>query len=127
MLPKTQLTLEEVQQQFEQWRRHRKKRDRIPSALWEAAASLSEQHSAHQISKLLHVNHTDVRDHIREYRESNRIQRPHEGSFVELGLLSPASLSECIIEMEKPGGARMKISIKGTCPDIAGVSRAFLG
>jgi hypothetical protein len=24
MLPKTQLTLEEVQQQFEQWRRHRK-------------------------------------------------------------------------------------------------------
>jgi len=46
MLQKLQPTLEEVQQLFEEWRRNKRRRDRIPAALWEATASLSGQHSA---------------------------------------------------------------------------------
>jgi hypothetical protein len=46
-------------------------------------------------------------------------------AFIEL---SPeAAVGECIIELQKPDGARMKIILKGNCPDIAGVSKAFLG
>ena len=41
MVQKLQPTLEEVQQLFEEWRRNKRRRDRIPAALWEAAASLS--------------------------------------------------------------------------------------
>lgn len=41
MLEKAQPTLEGVQQQFEEWRRHRGRREKIPPALWEAAASLA--------------------------------------------------------------------------------------
>jgi hypothetical protein len=40
---------------------------------------------------------------------------------------SCAAAGECIIEMERPGGAKMKICVKGNCPDIAGLSKVFLG
>lgn len=125
MLQRSRPTLEAVQRLFEQWRRHRKKRDRIPSALWEAAASLSGQYSVNEVSKRLHLNHTAVRDRIGARRDGEGI-KPHEPAFIELDMISPCAAG-CIIEMEKPGGARMKISIKGTCPDIAGLSKAFLG
>ena len=123
MLQKAQSTLEEVQKQFENWRRRRKNsRAEIPSALWEAAASLSGQYSVHEISKSLHLNHTALRDRI-----AGEAIKPQAPAFVELDMISSHSaVSECIIEMEK-ADARMKISIKGNCPDIAGISKAFLG
>jgi hypothetical protein len=73
------------------------------------------------------LNHTAVRDHIREYRENNGVQQPKKNTFVEIGLISPVANSECTIELERPGGARMRIYFKGICPDIAGLSKAFLG
>ena len=127
MLQQSQPAIEVVQRLFEEWRRNKKRQERIPQALWEAAASLSGQHSAHEISKLLHLNHTDVRDHIREYRGNKGIQMPKEAAFVELGMISQATESECTVEMERPGGAKIKICFKGRCPDIAGLSKAFLG
>jgi len=127
MLHQSRPGLETVQELFEQWRRNKKRREKIPPALWDAAASLSGKYSAHQISKLLHLNYTAVRDHIREYRENNGIQGAKENTFVEIGLISPVANSECTIELERPGGAKIRISFKGRCPDIAGLSKAFLG
>lgn len=46
MSQKVQPTLVEVQQLFEEWRRGKKRRERIPAALWEAAVSLSRHLSA---------------------------------------------------------------------------------
>lgn len=127
MLQRSRPTLEAVQRLFEEWRRNKNRRERIPQALWEAAASLSGRHSAHQISKLLHLNHTDVKDHIREHRKTKGIQRLNEPAFVEVGLITQPAASECTIELERPGGARIKICLKGSCPDIEGLSKAFLG
>jgi hypothetical protein len=126
MLQKRQPTLKEVQRLFEEWRRNKKGRERIPPALWEAAASQSGQYSVNEISKRLHLNHTAVRNRIEAYRQGEGI-KPKEPAFIELDMISPRVITECIIEMEKPEGARMKIIIKGSCPDIAGVSKAFLG
>lgn len=127
MLQKAQPTLEEVQKEFENWRRRRKnRRAHIPSTLWEAGASLSGQYSVNEISKRLHLNHTALRDRIEAYRQGKGI-KAKEPAFIELDMISPRIITECIIEMDKPDGARMKIIIKGSCPDIAGVSEAFLG
>ena len=123
MLQKALPTLEEVQKQFKNWRRRRKnRRAQIPSALWEAAASLSVQYSVHKISKCLHLNHTALRDRV-----AGGAIKPQAPAFVELDMISShASVNECIIEIEK-ADARMKISIKGNYPDIAEISKAFLG
>jgi hypothetical protein len=127
MLEERQSAPEVVQKLFEEWRQNKKHREKIPQALWEAAASLSGKHSAHQISKLLHLNHTAVRDRILEYRKNNGLQKPKENTFVEVGLISQPTASECTVELERPGGAKIRISFKGRCPDIAGLSKAFLG
>jgi hypothetical protein len=123
MLQIRQPNLEEVQQQFENWRRRRKKRRaQIPSALWEAATSLSGQYSVHEISKRLRLNHTALRDRI-----AGEEIKPQMPAFVELDMISSHSVAgECIIELER-ADARMKIIIKGNYPDIAEISKAFLG
>lgn len=124
---KSQLTLKEVQQLFEQWRRGKGRRDRIPQSLWEAAVSLSGQHSTHRISKLLRLNHTDVRDRIRAHKEGDGVQKAHESAFIELDMISPPAASDYTIEMQRPDGGRMKIWFKGSYCDVGALSKAFWG
>ena len=135
MAQELQPTVEEVQQLFEAWRSNKKRRDRIPEALWEAAVSLSRQQSAHQISKLLHLNHTEVKYRIAVQKPGDGIQR-NQPAFIELDLSAykaqrdmvlPSAVAEYIIEMEKPGGEKIKISFKGNGTDIVGLSKSFFG
>lgn len=136
MLEKRQSTAQEVLRQFKQWRRNKRGRQRIPEALWEAAVSLCGEHTVHQISQLLHLNHTAIRDRIAAHKQGEGIQKGAP-AFMELDLcacnaqtdiISPVAVAGgCVIELEKPGGAKMKISFKGNCPDIAVLSKAFFG
>ena len=52
--------LEQVQKQFELWRRSRAKRGAIPDALWQAAIMLFPDYPVHRISKALRLNYTDL-------------------------------------------------------------------
>lgn len=122
MQEKTQPTLEEVQRQFEGWRRRKGRRDRIPKALWKAAVSLSGQHTTNEISKLLHLNRTAVRERIRAHK-----QQEAAPAFIEFEARLLQAIGECTIEMEKPGGVKMKICIKGNYSDIVGLSKALWG
>jgi len=124
MLQKSQPTVEEVQQLFEQWRRTKRRRDRIPAALWEAAASLSGQHSTNKISKLLHLNHTALRDCIGAHKQGEEIQEKAP-AFIELEMIPSGAVNECTIEMERPDGGKMKICLKGSSIDAAELSNTF--
>lgn len=126
MLEKIGPTVEEVQQLFEEWRRNKKRRERIPEALWKAAISLSKQFSAHQISKLLHLNHSAVRDHIRAENQDEVIGE-NKAAFIELDLMPPATVGDCVIEIEKGSGAKMRISFKCGSPDMVGLAKTLWG
>jgi hypothetical protein len=134
MLQKAQPTMVEVHQLFEKWRRNKKRRERIPAALWDAAVSLSRHNSANQIARLLKLNHTAVRDRIRAHKQGGIWRKTP--AFIELepsvfnaqaDMTAQGTAAECVIEMEKPGGVKMKICFKGNCPDIIGLSKTFLG
>jgi len=125
MLQKPEFTLIEVQQLFEGWRRRRKRRERIPDALWDAAISLSRHLSAHRIAKLLRLNHTAVRNHIHAHKEREEIKQTP--TFVELDTTTEPTAGGCTIEMERPGRLRMTICLNGACPDLVGISKAFFG
>lgn len=127
MQQKTQPALEEVQRQFDDWRRRKGRRDRIPEALWKAAVSLSAYHSTHQISKLLHLNHTALRDRVTAYKSDTGIHGVGAPAFMEFGMIPPTTFSECAIEMEKPGGVKMKICFRGNYTDIVELSKALWG
>jgi hypothetical protein len=127
-LEKPDLTLEEVQRLFEEWRRGKKRRERIPETLWKAASSLSRQFSTHRIAKLLRLNHTAVRDHIRAQKEAEeKVERAGEAAFIELDGIAVLAAGKCVIEIEKKNGAKLKMSIKSDGSDMIGLVKTLWG
>jgi hypothetical protein len=57
------LTLEEVSEQFDQWRRNKKRGERIPQRLWCAAIGLLSRYPITQITRTLHLSGADLRKH----------------------------------------------------------------
>jgi hypothetical protein len=68
--PKAVSALEEVQQQFQLWRKTKNGRERIPASLWQAVADVFYigEHSLHRISKTLHLNHTALKQHVEPHQ-----------------------------------------------------------
>ena len=64
------LTLDRVREQFEHWRRTRKKRGAIPEVLWEAAVSLHPEYSLCQISKVLRLGYNDLKHRVQAQRST---------------------------------------------------------
>ena len=101
-------SLEEVQAQFEQWRRSRGKRRPIPASLWEAASSLYPAYSLHRISRALHLNPTKLKLYVQE--PSPDLAMTAGEAFIELGFAAgPAPNRPCVIEMQHCNGTRMTI------------------
>lgn len=115
--------LETVQAQFSDWRKNRKKRDRIPVSLWAAAASLADCFSINEVSKALRLNHSSLKDHI-EIIQNRRLEEPCLPTFIEFPPLNPPEdLAEVSLELEK-AGARMKVHVKGRI-DVASLVEIF--
>jgi hypothetical protein len=68
--------------------------------LWKAAVSLTDAHSVNKVARYLHLSHKDLKA---------RACSPF--TFVELDPIIVTG--ECVVDMEKPTGERMRI--RGTC------------
>ena len=125
-LPTTRPTLEFVRNQFEAWRKKRSRRCPIPEALWQGAVALCNEHSIFEVSQALRMNYTGLKDRVLRARGRESVIRERPG-FVKLDVCVPIGSSECLIEMEAPNGAAMRISFKGSPRDLEVVelSRAF--
>ena len=122
-------TLEVVRNQFEIWRKRRSRSRRIPEALWQAAAELCTEYPVYEVCRSLRLNYNGLKHRVPEAtRERSRTigQRPDFG-FVRLDLGAPIASSACLVEMEGPNGARMRMSFKGVPRDFDPVElgRAF--
>ena len=120
------LTLEQVQEQFEHWRRSRKKRGVIPDALWQAALMLFPDYRVHRISKALRVNYTDLKHRINAYRSTCEPSDVSTAGFIELGLSDPMRPAESMVEMADQKGATMRMYFKGEAGlDLLELGKAF--
>ena len=127
-LPTVRHPLEVVRYQFETWRKRRRCRGRIPEALWQAAADLCREHSICEVSQALRLNYNDLKDRVQRSRDRGLgVGQRREFGFVKLDLGTPIMPSECLVEMEAPNGAKMRMSFKGASRDFDPVelSRAF--
>ena len=107
--------LEAVRNGFETWRKRRRERCRIPEALWQAAAELCKEYPVYEVSRSLRLNYNGLKYRALEAAgERGRVveKRPDFG-FVRLDLGAPMTPTECLVEMEAPNGARMRMSFKG--------------
>jgi len=122
-------TLEVVRDQFETWRKRRHCRGRIPESLWQAAVEQCKEHSVYAVSRTLRLNYNGLKKRVPSITRGRGLavgQHSNLG-FVRLDFGSPMTSSECLVEMEAPNGARMRMSFKGVPGDFdpAELGRAF--
>jgi len=129
MAPKNYSTprpsLSEVKEQFKNWRRTRKSPRPIPDKLWQAAVSLTATHSISQISKELILDYTALKNRV-PIKKKNRGAKRSSPGFIELNLEPAAAVLECMVEMQDPLGAKMRMHFRGKpdC-DLLELTKAF--
>jgi hypothetical protein len=126
--PTVKPTLEVVRHQFEAWRKRRRCRGRIPEALWEAAVGLCREHSFCEVSRSLRLNYNGLKNRTPKARDMGlAVGKRSDLGFVKLDLGAPIVPSECLVEMEAPNGAKMRMFFRGVLRDFDPVElgRAF--
>jgi len=127
-VPAIKLTLSEVCEQFEIWRKTKQKRDPIPEELWQAAVTLAPDYSIQEISKTLHLSYPDLKRRILAVRGDVLPETVLTPGFVELDIGRSVSPLECVFEVEDASGAKTKLSVKGPAGlDLRGLAEAFWG
>lgn len=120
--------LERVRRRFEHWRQTRKVRTRIPESLWDSAVKVAAVHGINRTAEALRVDYYSLKERVEEYAAFPS-DAPGEGgkaTFVELPAPVQPGAAECILELEDPGGAKMRVHLKGVeAPDLAALSRSF--
>ena len=121
---------------FSRWRRSRAIGARIPLELWQVALELGRRHGVSRTAGALKVDYYCLKKRMAKADGSDSAaDRAGRGTdlvvskarFVELPFPSPPSNSgDCVIEWEKPSGARLRVSIKGQAlPDLTVLGRDF--
>ena len=119
--------LERAQQQFERWRRTRKGHPRIPESLWAVAVKAVRRFGLHPTSRALRLDYMVLKRHVAA--DAAGPASPRKGaspSFVELLPVGKGPRPECVVELEDPSGARMRIELNGIAPsDLAVLTRSL--
>ena len=112
-----------AQRKIQQWRQRHRPRTLIPEELWREAAQLASTHGINRTARALRLDYYSLKKRVAAAAGTG--QRTPE--FVEIlpGGLS-AARPECLIEVEDPGGAKLRIHLQGEAvPDVAALTRAF--
>ena len=109
------LTLEEVAEHIEQWRRGKKNGERIPQQLWNEALGLVSTHGTSRVSRTLRLSYTELDKRRRIVEAEQRRQSPvEETAFVQI---DPALVERVPgpdvgagwMELERPDGLRLRM------------------
>ena len=110
------LTMESVQQQFDQWRTSRtKKLEPIPQHLWQAAAELCKTHRITHVCRRLGLSFPALKKHL---------PAKAEPAFVELA--AGGLFGQWQLTCQRPDGARLHVSAAGNPPALEVLIRQFL-
>ena len=120
--------LSQAAARFERYRSRRRLR-RIPPDLWALATSLAQRFGVARTSQALGLNYTRLKD-----LSKTAAGKPLGGAvlappqFVEWLPQAGSAPSECVVEFERPDGAKARIHLHGgAAPDLPGLGRVFLG
>jgi hypothetical protein len=140
---------EAVRRRFELWRRTRQGRARIPEKLWNSAVKLAGTYGLCRTARTLRLDYNALKRRVesvgvngspagpmskrktrtRSRSNARKSARDPAMTFVELPPLEPAGAPACIVELDHPRGAKMRIHLTGRqSPEVvAALSRVFLG
>jgi len=121
--------LRSVQRRFEQWRRERKGRARIPEPLWRAAVKMAETYGVNRAATALRLDYYTLKKRVAAKADSQAdVSSGAKGGvpFLEMTPLGPIGMGECTVELEDFKGATMRVQLRGyAAPDLAALTRSF--
>ena len=118
--------LESTRRRFERWRETRTGRPRIPDSLWALATRAARQFGVHRTCRALRLDYLVLKRHVEADATLGSPRHDTQPSFVELVAGGSTSPTECVVELEDPSGARMRIELKGVAvPDLVALTRSF--
>jgi hypothetical protein len=134
--------LERLRRRFDRWRETREGRSRIPEALWASAVKAVGRHGLHSTARALRLDYYSLKKRVgagvsRDGTDRREVVRPGgsrpaarsaAGGFIELAPVASACSPECVLELEHPGGAKLRMHLTGMqASDLAALSRSFWG
>lgn len=119
-------SIERLRGRFDRWRETRDGRSRIPESLWALAVKAVSRYGLNPTARALHLDYYSLRRRVEATASGGGSGRQPVATFVELSPPVPAGSPECCLELEHPGGARMRVHLKGvSAPDLVALSRSF--
>jgi hypothetical protein len=116
----------QLKQELEQFRGTNPVRTRLPEPLWESAVNLARQYGIWRTAKALRLDYMGLKKRLGGAEVPRVKQSSLAPSFVELVPPPPLTSSECVVEIDLPRGAKMRIQWKAsTPPDWASLLRAW--
>ncbi len=127
--PEPFLSLTETKREFDRWRRTRPRGERIPAALWQAAADLARRHGVSSTSMALSLDYYALQRRVGGGAREHAAETAAEPEFVELALpATRAATSSCRVELRDAAGAPVRLDLSGwSAPDLATFVRAIAG
>ncbi len=121
-------SLEALRRRFERWRRSRTARSRIPDALWASAVQAAGRYGLHRTTQALRLDYYALKKRVEDAASDSEPDREAAATFLELPAPVSGGVSECVVELEDPGGAKMRLHLKGgAVPDVTALARSFWG
>jgi hypothetical protein len=130
--------VEHLRRQFEEFRRTHPVRSRLPEELWAAAAKLARRDGIEAVSLALDVDRPSLRKwtnrfeprteaKLRKPRRQRQPRRePAAPAFVELLAGNTGATASCLVEVESPRGAKLRLELKAIPTGVlAELIRAF--
>jgi hypothetical protein len=121
--------LERLRQRFEQWRRSRQPRSRIPGRLWSAAVALAKIHGVNRTARTLRLDYYSLKDRVGPDEATvtrDPLAVPTTPPFIELSSPASTGLCQCRVELKAADGTKMRIRLKSAAmPDLAALGRSF--
>ena len=139
---------------MERWRGTRRARARIPEPLWGAVVKVAVRYGIHRTAKALRLDYYSLKRRVE--REAGEKAASAKGAarakgpaakrrdarksgvgasqasvgtatFVELPAPAWAVCGECVLELERPGGTKLRVCLKGMpAADVAAIGRGLL-
>jgi hypothetical protein len=128
--------VEQVRRRWAEWRSTHAVRSRLPEELWAAAVELVQRDGIDATARALDVDKPSMRKwagrlHPAPSQPSRRKSQPKQSAnalpaFVELLASGSSTATSCLVEVESPRGAKLRLELKGMqASELAELIRAF--
>ena len=123
--PRLPAPLATARRRLQEWRSRESRPFRIPAPLWEAAVRCAAKFGVCPTARALGLDYNSLKKRLRATAGAPPVTTSPP-AFVELVTPARGAPAECILEIERPGGAKLRVELRGSgIPDLADLARRF--